>query len=49
MRKLLLILGAAATLFPAILVPAFIAELSLALWLPLKAVDTRKWNGLSTV
>ncbi|HOY04729.1 MAG TPA: DUF4386 domain-containing protein [Saprospiraceae bacterium] len=36
-------------IFPAILIPAFIAELSLALWLLLKGVNTLKWeerNGL---
>ena len=31
-------------IFPAILVPAFVAELSLALWLTLKGVDTAKWE-----
>ena len=37
-------LGFAATLFPAIFVPAFIAELSLALWLLVKGVDAAKWG-----
>ena len=31
-------------IFPAILVPAFIAELSLALWLSIKGVDAAKWE-----
>jgi len=31
-------------LFPAILVPAFVAELSLALWLLVKGVDVEKWR-----
>lgn len=34
-------------LFPAILLPAFIAELSLALWLLLKGVNTLKWDERS--
>jgi hypothetical protein len=36
----------AATLFPAILVPAAVAELSLALWLVVKGVDAAKWRAL---
>lgn len=31
-------------LFPAILLPAFVAEVSLALWLLLKGVDVERWN-----
>jgi hypothetical protein len=31
-------------LFPAILIPAFIAELSLALWLLVKGVNPEKWD-----
>jgi hypothetical protein len=31
-------------LFPAILIPALIAELSLALWLLVKGVDAEKWD-----
>ncbi|HUK24632.1 MAG TPA: DUF4386 domain-containing protein [Terriglobales bacterium] len=31
-------------LFPAILVPAFVGELSLCLWLLVKGVDIRKWE-----
>jgi len=31
-------------IFPAILAPAFIGELSLALWLSLKGVDVAKWQ-----
>lgn len=34
----------AGRLFPAILLPAFVAELSLALWLLLKGVDTERWE-----
>jgi Domain of unknown function (DUF4386) len=33
----------ASRLFPAILLPPFIAELSLALWLLLKGVEPTKW------
>jgi hypothetical protein len=36
----------AAKLFPAILVPAAVAELSLALWLLVKGVDEAKWRSL---
>ena len=32
------------TLFPAVLLPPFIAELSLALWLLVKGVDLSKWE-----
>lgn len=35
----------ASALFPAILVPSFIAELSLCLWLLLKGVDAQKWQA----
>jgi len=31
-------------IFPAILVPAFIGELSLALWLSLRGIDVAKWQ-----
>ena len=34
----------AAMLFPGILVPAFIAELSLCIWLTVKGVDVGKWR-----
>lgn len=34
----------AATLFPALFVPIFVAELSLALWLIVKGVDAVKWK-----
>lgn len=34
----------AATLFPGIFVPIFVAELSLALWLTVKGVDVAKWQ-----
>ena len=34
----------AATLFPALFVPIFVAELSLALWLTVKGVDLPKWR-----
>ena len=33
-----------ATLFPALFVPIFVAELSLALWLIVKGVDVAKWE-----
>jgi hypothetical protein len=36
-------------LFPAILLPAFIAELSLALWLLVKGVDVEKWRRLAAL
>ena len=36
--------GFAATLFPALFVPIFVAELSLALWLLVKGVDAAKWE-----
>ena len=35
----------AARLFPAILVPAFVAELGLALWLVVKGVDGARWEA----
>ncbi len=35
-------------IFPAILAPAFIGELSLALWLSLKGVDVAKWQERAT-
>jgi hypothetical protein len=35
-------------LFPAILLPAFIAELSLALWLLAKGVRAEKWDALAS-
>lgn len=38
--------AAAALLFPAILLPAFVGELSFALWLAGKGVDPSKWNGV---
>src|SRR5690606_36307397 len=34
----------AATLFPAIMLPAFVAELAFALWLLVRAVDTARRN-----
>jgi uncharacterized protein DUF4386 len=37
----------AATLFPAILLPPFVAELSVALWLVVKGVDLEKWRALA--
>jgi hypothetical protein len=42
--------GVAAILFPAILLPAFVAEASLCVWLIVKGVNVAKWNerlGLS--
>ncbi len=35
-------------LFPAILVPSFIAELSLALWMLMKGVNLPKWQAATT-
>lgn len=35
----------ASSLFPAILIPCFVAELTLALWLLVKGVNLEKWNG----
>ncbi|GAB1595658.1 DUF4386 domain-containing protein [Lysobacter claricitrinus] len=40
---LLLAPDVAATLFPTIMLPVFVAELSLALWLTVKGVDEREW------
>ena len=40
---LLLAPALASALFPAILVPAFVAELSFALWLIFKGVNVQKW------
>ena len=34
----------ASMIFPAIIVPAFIAEFSLCLWLMVKGVNVPKWN-----
>lgn len=36
-------------LFPAILVPAFIGELSLCLWLLVKGVNVPKWEEAAGV
>jgi hypothetical protein len=36
-----------ATLFPALFVPIFAAELSLSLWLIVKGVDVAKWRALA--
>jgi hypothetical protein len=41
--------GIAARLFPLILLPAFIGELSLSLWLLVKGVDVGKWRALAAV
>jgi hypothetical protein len=35
----------AAKLFPFILLPPFVAELSMALWLLVKGVDVGKWKA----
>jgi hypothetical protein len=35
-------------MFPAILVPAFVGELSIALWLSLKGVDAAKWEKIAS-
>lgn len=40
---LILFPALASKLFPAIMLPAFVAELSLALWLLVKGVDVTKW------
>ncbi|HEY0782993.1 MAG TPA: DUF4386 domain-containing protein [Thermoanaerobaculia bacterium] len=37
----------AGVLFPAILVPSFLGELSLALWLAVKGVDAAKWRAVA--
>jgi hypothetical protein len=34
----------AGRLFPAILLPAFVAEVSLALWLIVKGIDVERWR-----
>ena len=41
---LLLSPGLSSLLFPAILIPALIAEVSLALWLLVKGVDAERWD-----
>lgn len=46
---LLLAPGIASVLFPAILVPCFIAELSFALWLLIKGVDVAAWRQRAAV
>lgn len=38
----------ASMLFPAILMPAFVAELSLALWLIVRGVNVQKWQAGAT-
>jgi hypothetical protein len=35
------------TMFPFILLPALVAELSISLWLIVKGVDTERWNAAS--
>lgn len=37
----------ASALFPAILLPAFVAELGLALWLVTRGVDARAWHAVA--
>jgi hypothetical protein len=39
----------ASTLFPALFVPIFVAELSLALWLIVKGVDVAKWEDRARI
>ena len=39
----------AATLFPGLFVPIFVAELSLALWLTVKGVNVAKWEEKASV
>jgi hypothetical protein len=41
---LLLVPALASRLFPAVLLPAFVAEASLALWLVIKGVDVVRWR-----
>jgi len=41
---LLLAPALASSLFPYVLIPAFIGELLLALWMIFKGVDTREWT-----
>jgi hypothetical protein len=41
--------AASSILFPAILLPAFVGELSLALWLTVKGVNVSKWQELSAL
>ncbi len=41
---LLLVPKFAALIFPAVLVPAFVGELSLTLWLIVKGVDVERWS-----
>lgn len=38
----------AATLFPGLFVPIFVAELSLALWLTIRGVDAAQWHARAT-
>lgn len=45
---LLLLPTLANRLFPAILVPAFLGEASLCLWLLVKGVDVEKWKDWQT-
>lgn len=40
---------ASSMLFPAILLPAFVGELSLALWLTVKEVHVSKWQEQSAL
>jgi hypothetical protein len=42
---LLLAPGLAARMFPAVLVPAFVGEASLCVWLLLKGVDEDAWRA----
>jgi hypothetical protein len=42
-----LVPGRAATIFPALFVPVFVAELSLTLWLIAKGVDAARWHERS--
>jgi hypothetical protein len=39
----------AAALFPAILLPPLVAEVSFCLWLLLKGVDSRHWHAIARV
>jgi len=47
--SLLLAPGIADIIFPAILVPCFIAELSFSLWMTIKGINVQQWNKLILV
>ena len=47
--SLLLAPGIANMIFPAILVPCFVAELSFSLWMIIKGINVQQWNKLVSV